>query len=219
MPSEEELRTGLRRLSDRGPRPTEADLWTARDHGRRRLRVQRLRRGALVALAFVAAVGVGFALAGGDDGTEVGPADSPDTTGVTPSTTTPSTTASSVPIDASDPTSPTQAAVTADQVERVVPTGYEDCGSVRVTAGWPTTFAFFGSTDCILAAAAAGTPAQYSTSARDFIGGMTGTIFRVESLERITVIRYEVNQFGSVEVIDTETCTALVEKFPTPECV
>lgn len=147
------------------------------------------------------------------------PADSPATDGS--STTLPDTspaTAWTPPAD--DPTQPSPAAVAADREFRAAPDDLLDCGVHVRTSGWPTT-AVFGTDllDCILDAAQAGTPAQFVTAARDFAGGMEGTIFRVVGPGEILVIDYGADPTGTITSSES-SCVALhAPNFPIPECV
>lgn len=113
---------------------------------------------------------------------------------------------------------PTDEAVAADQEFRVVPDGFADCDSVVLTSGWPTTSVYVESrNDCILEAAASGTPAQYSYTGRDLAGGMAGTILRVLGPGEILMIDYAVSPSGTVTDEET-TCAELTTQELLPAC-
>ncbi len=113
---------------------------------------------------------------------------------------------------------PTEAAVAADREFRVVPEGFADCDSVVLTSGWPTTSVYLESrNDCLLDAATAGTPAQYSYTGRDLAGGMTGTILRVLGPGEIRMINYAVSPSGTVTDAET-TCAELTTQDLLPVC-
>ena len=118
-----------------------------------------------------------------------------------------------------DPTQPSPAAVAADEAYRVAPDDLFDCGVHVRTSGYPTTVhPGIDVLDCILDAAAAGTPAQFVSTARDFEGGMEGTIFRVVGGQEILVIDYRADPQGVITSTET-TCASLVgTNFPIPEC-
>lgn len=113
---------------------------------------------------------------------------------------------------------PTEAAVAADREFRAVPDGFEDCDSVVLTSGWPTTSVYVESrNDCILEAATAGTPAQFSYTGRDLAGGMAGTILRVLEPGEILMIDYAVSPSGAVTEEET-TCSELTTENLLPVC-
>lgn len=195
MPSDEQIRAGLDRLASSLPTAaTNADLTIAQDRGTRRRRQRRAIRGALAAVFVVAAVGVA-ALARDVPGPQpLEVADGPPTTST--SSTAPATTWTA---PADDPTQPSPAAIAADREFRIVPEGLLDCGTAITTAGYPTTtVAPPDWSGCIDAAAMNGTPAQYSVTARDFDGGMTGEIFRVNPDGSLENIGYQVDIDGEV---------------------
>jgi len=144
----------------------------------------------------------------------------PSTTSAPPTTETsmpPTTTTWTPPPD--DPTQPSPAAVTADRQFRLTAADILDCGVHVRTSGYPTTaLAHPDALDCIEAAAAAGTPAQFVTTARDFTGGMEGTIFRVLGPGDILVIDYNALVDGTVDSTETSCDSISVDNFPIPEC-
>lgn len=105
-----------------------------------------------------------------------------------------------LPTDPLYGTPATDAAKEADEVLRVVPDGYTNCGTTNLTSGWPTTTAFVSQmgAQCILDAAAKGERAQQAFNGRDDAGGIDGTIIRVDGPETITMITYHVDDTGSV---------------------
>ncbi len=116
---------------------------------------------------------------------------------------------------------PTEAALAADRDMRRVPAGYEDCGSTIPTSGWPTTtVALPGRTDCILAAAVAGSPASYSVTGRDHAGGMRGVIYRVDGPGLFQVIRYQTTTTGAL-TDSVESCADFIapeSQYDEPTC-
>ena len=126
----------------------------------------------------------------------------------------------STTIDPGNSIPPTQAAVEADEAMRVVPDGYLDCGTTSLTSGWPTTTMYVGeiSAVCILDAANAGVPAQYSYTSRDNAGGVTGTILRVDGVEMIVELDYRVDDEGNPTTTEL-TCTSLTgDDHEPPSC-
>ena len=115
---------------------------------------------------------------------------------------------------------PSIAAVDADRSFRAVPTSHADCGSVVTTSGWPTTTTTpTDATDCIVAAAASGTPSQYAVTGRDFAGGMEGSIFRIDGPGEIVAVHYTVEPEGTVTFTERR-CGSLTSptEGPQPEC-
>ena len=118
-----------------------------------------------------------------------------------------------------DPTQPSPAAVAADEAYRLAPDDLVDCGVHVRTSGYPTTVhPGIDVLDCILDAAAAGTPAQFVSTARDFEGGMEGTIFRVVGGQEILVIDYRADPQGVITSTETTCATLVGTNFPIPEC-
>jgi hypothetical protein len=109
--------------------------------------------------------------------------------------------------------------VAADRDFRVAPSDLLDCGVHVRTTGYPTTFPGDPTqVECIVDAAATGTPAQFVSTARDFVGGMEGTIFRVLGPSEVLVIAYTVDPRGDVATSET-TCEGLEGRnSPIPAC-
>ncbi len=115
---------------------------------------------------------------------------------------------------------PTQTAMDSNEEFLAVPGGYADCGATILTSGWPTTTAFNPelSSECILDAAGAGDTAQQAFWGRDNVGGIDGTILRVEGPGEITSIAYHVDPDGNVASSQQE-CSALESiSFEPPSC-
>ena len=111
-------------------------------------------------------------------------------------------------------------AVAADEALRAVPDGYTDCGSVSLSSGWPTTTMYSAEMrgQCIADAQVSGDPAQQAFSGRDNIGGIVGTITRVNGLGDFTVINYRIDEAGSATTTET-TCTEFdTESSGPPTC-
>ncbi|MEZ5245088.1 MAG: hypothetical protein R2707_08340 [Acidimicrobiales bacterium] len=166
----------------------------------------------LAALAVVAVIGI----ASCSDGADPSPLRSAPETTRAPETTG-STTTWRPPAD--DPTQPSPAAVAADRDFRAVPAGLLDCGVHVRTTGYPTTVPGDPTkVECIVDAAIAGTPAQFVSTARDFVGGMEGVIFRVVGPSNVLVVTYVVDPRGEVAATET-TCAGLTgPNFVIPEC-
>lgn len=115
---------------------------------------------------------------------------------------------------------PTEVALAADEAFRSVPGGYDDCGATVLTSGWPTTTIFNPevSARCIVNAADSGISAQYATWGRDGVGGIVGTIIRVNGPGDITFIEYGVDADGNVDSADTPCQRLTVESFEPPGC-
>lgn len=222
MPDEDDLRAGLKALAERAP--TSGDAAAVRNIGQRRRRTRRAAVAGAAVLALAAGGVVGAAVLQRSDGAVTIEAAGPESddavdatdgsaaTGATTSTstsrtvTTPTTSLQTVP---GDPTAPTQAAIDADEAFRQPPPGYQDCGSPWMTSGYPTTTAPRPDlTDCIAAAFEDGAASQYSYSARNFNGGTTEAIFRVEADGTARRIVFTVDQAGEL-ISRTNPCTEL----------
>ena len=242
MPSDDEIRDGLHRMADSIPHhTTEADLFLAADRGQRRRRTRRVRTGAMAAIALIATIGLA-AVAWPDepDAPIIATLEASDATNTTSTTTeSPSTTLESVvttmtlstttfppistttwdaPLD--DPTQPSPAALEADEGVRSVPPGIFDCGTAFTTSGYPTTtIPRLEQLDCIVDAAATGDPAQFAFAARNFTGGMTGTIYRINTDGTFVEIDYEVDLAGIVVRESTAACSEFRASGPFPELI
>jgi len=174
-------------------------------------------------LAVVCALMFLVSACGDDTGGADAPATDPPTTEVLmdaptsagPTTTDPSTRDPTTTVfQVDDEGSPSPASIAADREFRTVVPTHANCGSIITTSGWPTTAPPRpDATECIVAAAATGDPAQYSVTGRDFQGGMAGVTFRVDGPDDIVRIDYSVAPDGTVTTDETP-CTALSEPSP-----
>jgi hypothetical protein len=71
---------------------------------------------------------------------------------------------------------------------------------------------------CNVAAAAAGSPAQYAFWGRDGVGGIAGTIIRVEGPGEITFIEYTVDEDGDSASAETPCQELAIISFEPPGC-
>jgi hypothetical protein len=91
-----------------------------------------------------------------------------------------------------------------------VPAGWRDCGQDVPTAGWPTTFVLRPERwGCIVSAARAGTPAEYSLLARDHRGGVDVTLFEILGNANVRIVTQNVDWTGTPGSPTEQACTGL----------
>ena len=120
----------------------------------------------------------------------------------------------------SDSAVPTETALAAGEAFRMVPAGYDDCDDTVLTSGWPTTMPYNSevSAQCIVDAADAGAPAQYAFWGRDGVGGIVGTIIRVNATNDITFVDFTIDADGITDSFSTSCSELATNPFEPPVC-
>ena len=115
---------------------------------------------------------------------------------------------------------PSEAAIAANEVAQAVPSGYEDCGTIDLTSGWPTTTVFIAEQagTCILEAEEAGRPAQQSFSGRDGNGGLYGQIVRVNGVSDMSVTDYVIDATGDITSTENRCPELATSGIGPPSC-
>jgi hypothetical protein len=109
--------------------------------------------------------------------------------------------------DAFGSTPPSDAALASARDAAAVPPGALDCGQDVPTWGWPTTAVLRPDRwDCIVDAAATGTPALYSVLARDHSGGVDLIVYEVVRPGQARIVTEHIDGQGTVDASTDEPC-------------